>query len=95
MWLSIDFEMAAWVVETAIVFDMASLGLHVEVEQDGLLGELIKRPFTLVAFFAIKNDVDGSCSVLLLVYEFEDLLGLLNVTKHELSRHSPKEEKIA
>ena len=80
MWLSIDFEMAAWVVETAIVFDIASLGLHVEVEQDGLLRELIKRPFKLSAIFAIKDDIDSSCSVRLFVYEFEDLLGLLNVT---------------
>ena len=87
--------MAAWVVEAAIVFDLAELGLHVEVEPDGLLGELIKRSFKLDAIFAIVDDVDGSCSVLFFVHEFEDLLGFLNVAKYELSRHSPKEEKIA
>ena len=87
--------MAARVVEAAVILDMAGLGLHVEVELDGLLGELIKRSFKLDAIFAIVDDVDGSHSVLLFVHEFEDLLGLLNVTKYELSRHSPKEEKIA
>ena len=71
------------------------MGLHVEVEPDGLLRKLIKRPFVLAAILAIEDDVDGSFSLPLLVHEFEDLLGLFNVTEHELSRHSPKQEKIA
>ena len=87
--------MAVWVVRAAIVLYQASLRFHVEVESNGLLGELIKRPFILTATFVIEDDVDGSCSVLFFVHEFEDLLGLLNVTEYELSRHSPKEEKIA
>ena len=70
------------------------MGLHVKVETDGLLRKLIKRPFVLAAILAIEDDVDGSFSLPLLVHEFEDLLGLFNVTENELSRHSPKEEKL-
>ena len=86
--------MESWVVKAAIVFDQAGLGLHVEVESDGLLGELIKRLIILKTILAIEDDVDGSFTVLLFVHKFEDLFGFLNIAEHELSRHSPRQEKI-
>ena len=95
VWLSVDVEMAVLAVEAAIVFYQAGLGLHVEVESDGLLGELIKRSDILAAILAIEDDIDGPCSVLFFVQEFEDLLGLLNIAQHKLPLQSPKEEKIA
>ena len=95
MRLSVDNEMAARVIEATDVLYEAGLGPHIEVESDGLLSKLIKRPLILATILAIEDDVDGSLSVLLFVYEFEDPLVLLNVAEYELSRHSPKDEKIA
>ena len=94
VWLTVDVEMAVWVVEAAVVFYQAGLGLHVEVEPDGLLGELIKRPDILAANLAIEDDVDGTFSALFFVQKFEDLLGFLNITQHELPLQNPKEEKL-
>ena len=95
VWLSVDVEMAAWVVEAAVVLYQASLGLHIEIESDGLLGELIKRLDILPAILAIQDDVDDPCSVLFFVREFEELKSLLNITQHERSLQRPKEENFA
>ena len=64
------------------------MGLHVEVESDGLLGELIKRPVIITSISAIEDVVDGSCPILFFVHEFEGLLRLLNITQYELSLQS-------